>query len=188
MIRAASKTAARPHWRPDPDAIDAIVAGRHGDPFAVLGMHQAEDGAVSVRVFWPGAATCNVVDARTGKQAAALEPVDAGLAKVTPNMLWASRSLGRGPVSTAWHVQLPIARGALLTAALLVFIDILKELPATLILRPFNFDTLAVIANNYALDERLEQASWPSLLIIALALPAVIWLTRKIARSRPGAA
>ena len=79
-----------------------------------------------------------------------------------------------------------VARGALLTAALIVFVDILKELPATLILRPFDFDTLAVIANNYALDERLGQAGWPSVLIIVLALPPTIWLSRKIAVSRPG--
>ena len=120
--------------------------------------------------------------------AAALEPIDAGLSKVTARMAWASRTLGKGPAATAWKVQLPVARGALLTAGLVVFIDVLKELPATLILRPFNFDTLAVIASNYALDERLPQAGWPSLLIVGLALPAVIWLTRKIAMSRPGAA
>jgi len=64
---------ALPPWRPAAADIDAIAAGRHGDPFAVLGMHQAEDGSVSVRVFWPGAASCNVVDAKTGKQAASLE-------------------------------------------------------------------------------------------------------------------
>ncbi len=120
--------------------------------------------------------------------AAALEPVDAGLSKVTVRMAWASRTLGRGPAATAWKVQLPVARGTLLTAGLVVFIDVLKELPATLILRPFNFDTLAVIASNYALDERLPQAGWPSLLIVFLALPAVVWLSRKIAMSRPGTA
>jgi iron(III) transport system permease protein len=118
--------------------------------------------------------------------AAALEPIDAGLSRVTPSMVQAARSLGRSPAGAAWSVQLPIARGALLTAGLVVFIDILKELPATLILRPFNFDTLAVIADNYARDERLAQAGWPALLIVLIALPAVIWLTRKIAASRPG--
>ena len=118
--------------------------------------------------------------------AAALEPMDAGLSKVTPTMIWASRSLGRSEASTAWRVQLPIARGALFTAGLVVFIDVLKELPATLILRPFNFDTLAVIASNYALDERLGQAGWPSLLILAISIPAVIWLSGKVAGSRPG--
>ncbi|MDP3490590.1 MAG: ABC transporter permease subunit [Phenylobacterium sp.] len=118
--------------------------------------------------------------------AAALEPIDAGLSRVTPSMVQAARTLGRSPPGAAWSVQLPIARGALLTAGLVVFIDILKELPATLILRPFNFDTLAVIADNYARDERLANAGWPALLIVLIALPAVIWLTRKIAASRPG--
>lgn len=119
--------------------------------------------------------------------AAALEPIDAGLARVTPSMIWASRTLGRSETGAALAVQVPGVRGALLTAGLIVFIDILKELPATLILRPFNFDTLAVIANNYALDERLGQAGWPALLIIAIALLPTIWLSRKVAASRPGA-
>lgn len=118
--------------------------------------------------------------------AAALEPIDAGLTRVTPSMIHAARSLGRSETSSALAVELPVARGAMLTASLIVFIDVLKELPATLILRPFNFDTLAVVANNYALDERLEQAGTPSILIVLLSLPAVIWLTRKIAFSRPG--
>ena len=119
--------------------------------------------------------------------AAALEPIDAGLARVTPSMRQAARMLGRSETGTAWAVDLPLARGAMLTAALIIFIDILKELPATLILRPFDFDTLAVMANNYALDERLGQAGLPSILIVALSLPAVIWLTARIARARPGA-
>lgn len=118
--------------------------------------------------------------------AAALEPIDAGLARVTPSMRHAARTLGRGEAGAAFAVDLPVARGAMLTALLIIFIDVLKELPATLILRPFDFDTLAVIANNYALDERLGQAGLPSLLIVALSLPAVIWLTRRIATARPG--
>ncbi|PBN42279.1 iron ABC transporter permease [Sphingobium sp. D43FB] len=118
--------------------------------------------------------------------AAGLEPIDAGLTRVTPSMIHAARSLGRSETGAALSVELPVARGAMLTAGLIVFIDVLKELPATLILRPFDFDTLAVVANNYALDERLGQAGPPSILIIGLSLPAVIWLTRKIALSRPG--
>jgi iron(III) transport system permease protein len=81
---------------------------------------------------------------------------------------------------------LPLARGALFTAALVVFVDVMKELPATLMLRPFNVDTLAVMADNYARDERLANAGWPTLLLVLLALPAVLWLTRKISASRPG--
>lgn len=119
--------------------------------------------------------------------AAALEPIDAGLQRVSPNLVWAARSLGRTETRAAAAVELPIARPAMLTAALLVFVDIVKELPATLILRPFNFDTLAVIANAYALDERLGQAGWPSLLILCLSLPVVLVLSRQIADARPGA-
>jgi iron(III) transport system permease protein len=118
--------------------------------------------------------------------AAALEPIDAGLTRVTPSMIQAARTLGRSEGGASLAVELPIARGAMFTACLIVFIDILKELPATLILRPFNFDTLAVIANNYALDERLGRAGLPSIMIVALSLPAVIWLTRQIAHTRPG--
>lgn len=118
--------------------------------------------------------------------AAALEPVEAGLTRVTPSMTAAARVLGRSEAGAALSVRLPVASGALLTAVLVVFIDVLKELPATLILRPFNVDTLAVIADNYARDERLPNAGWPSLMIIVLTLPAVIWLTRKITASRPG--
>ena len=115
--------------------------------------------------------------------AAALEPIEAGLSKVTPAMTSAARSLGRSETDTAVTVQLPMARGALLTAGLIVMVDVLKELPATLILRPFDFDTLAVLASNYALDERLAQAGWPSLMIAGLALPGVIWLTRQVTRT-----
>ncbi|MEH6699710.1 MAG: ABC transporter permease subunit [Brevundimonas sp.] len=118
--------------------------------------------------------------------AAAFEPIEAGLTRVTPSVVQASRMLGRSETRTAWAVQLPLARGALFTAGLVVFVDVMKELPATLMLRPFNVDTLAVMADNYARDERLANAGWPTLLLVLLALPAVLWLTRKISASRPG--
>lgn len=118
--------------------------------------------------------------------AAALEPIDSGLARVTPSMSQAARTLGRNETQAAFAIELPLARSAMLTAGLIVLIDILKELPATLILRPFNFDTLAVIANNYASDERLGQAGLPSLLILLISLPAVMWLTRQISTAAPG--
>jgi len=109
--------------------------------------------------------------------AAAVEPIDGGLERITPSIMHASASLGRDEAQTAWSVQLPLASGACLAAMLIVFVDIMKELPATLMLRPFNFDTLAVISSHYALDERLGQAAWPSLLILVLSVPAVIWLS-----------
>ncbi|MBC6983472.1 iron ABC transporter permease [Caulobacter sp. 17J80-11] len=119
--------------------------------------------------------------------ASALEPIDAGLSRITPSMGRAARTLGETETGAVRRVHLPIAKGALLTAALLVFVDVLKELPATLILRPFNFDTLAVLADNYAADERLAQAAWPALLILLVAIGPVIVLTRRVAHSRPGA-
>jgi iron(III) transport system permease protein len=73
--------------------------------------------------------------------------------------------------------------GPALTAALIVFVDILKELPATLILRPFNFDTLAVMAYQMAADERLGEAALPSLTIVLAGLLPVVWLSRAIGRA-----
>jgi iron(III) transport system permease protein len=118
--------------------------------------------------------------------ASALGPIEAGLARVTPSMDRASRTLGETETGTLRRVHVPIAKGALWTATLLIFVDVLKELPATLILRPFNFDTLAVLADRYASDERLAQAAWPTLLIVLTASLPIIILSRKIMQSRPG--
>ncbi len=119
--------------------------------------------------------------------AAALEPIAASLTRVRPAMGDAARVLGRTPLRAVAAIHAPLASGGLLTGALIVFIDVVKELPATLILRPFNFDTLAVLADAYARDERIGQAAWPSLMIVAVAVPACLWLTRRISRVRPGA-
>jgi iron(III) transport system permease protein len=114
--------------------------------------------------------------------AAALEPISSALARIKPSMGEAARVLGRTPLGATVSVHAPLAGGGLLTAALIVFIDVVKELPATLILRPFNFDTLAVLADAYARDERMGQAAWPSLMIVCVAVPACLWLTQRIAR------
>lgn len=118
--------------------------------------------------------------------AAALEPIDAGLQRISRSVRAAARSLGETEAGVARRVEVPLASGALFTAAMLVFIDVLKELPATMILRPFGFDTLAVMADHYAKDERLGEAAWPALSIVLIAVPAVIWLTRRVSHSRPG--
>ena len=114
--------------------------------------------------------------------AVALQSVDAGLAKVTPAMEEASRSLGQGPGQTLWRVHVPLLRPSLVTAALLVFVDVMKELPATLVMRPFNFDTLAVQAFNLAADERLAEASTASLAIVAVGLAPLIIASRRLVR------
>ncbi|SOE01123.1 ABC transporter permease [Caenispirillum bisanense] len=114
--------------------------------------------------------------------------VEASLGKVTANLEGASRTLGHGPLSTLRRVHLPMIRGSILTAALLVFVDVMKELPATLIMRPFNFDTLAVRAYELATDERLAEAAPAALAIVAVGIVPVVLLSLAIARSRPGSA
>lgn len=115
-----------------------------------------------------------------------LNAVEASLGKITRSMDHAARSLGRGPGRTLFNVHLPIMRGSLLTAGILIFVDVLKELPATLVLRPFNFDTLATVTYNLASDERLAEAAGPALAIVVVGVLPVIMLSRAIGRSRPG--
>ncbi len=113
-----------------------------------------------------------------------LQSVESGLARITPSMDEAARSLGLGVGATLRRVHWPMLRGSLLTASLLVFVDVMKELPATLVMRPFNFDTLATQAYTLASDERLQEASTAALAIVAVGLLPLIALSRQIARSR----
>lgn len=103
--------------------------------------------------------------------------VEASLSRIKPNLDDASRSLGHDSTSTLLRVHAPLMSRGLLTAAILVFVDVMKELPATLIIRPFNFDTLAVQVYRLASDERLAQASAPALAIIAVGIVPVILLS-----------
>ncbi len=119
--------------------------------------------------------------------AVALETLEAGLGKITSSMDDAARSLGLGAGATLWRVHRPLMAPSLLAAALLVFVDVMKELPATLVVRPFNFDTLATQAFTYAADERLGQAAVASLVIVAVGVLPVILLTRTLRRIRPEA-
>ena len=112
--------------------------------------------------------------------AAAIGAYEGGQATVNPNIGAAARALGKGPYAALMRVHLPIMSPSLLTALLIVFIDTMKELPATLILRPFNFDTLAVQAHRLASDERLNGAAVPSLVIACVGLLPVLLLIRRI--------
>jgi iron(III) transport system permease protein len=118
--------------------------------------------------------------------AVSLNTVESSLAKITPHMDDAARTLGMGPARVLSRVHMPIMGGSLLTAALLVFVDVMKELPATLILRPFNFDTLAIRTYQLASDERLADSSSAALAIVLVGIVPVILLSIAIARSRPG--
>jgi iron(III) transport system permease protein len=112
--------------------------------------------------------------------------VEASFAKVTHGMDDAARTLGLRPGETLVRVHIPIIRGSLLTAAILVFVDVMKELPATLIMRPFNFNTLAVRAYELASDERLADSASAALTIVLAGIIPVILLSIAITRSRPG--
>lgn len=114
----------------------------------------------------------------------ALQTVDAGLTRITPSMEAAARSLGCSPGGVLARVHAPLLTGSLLTAGLMVFVDVMKELPATFAMRPFNFDTLAVQAYNLAADERLAEAATASLAIVAVGLVPLIFLSRTIAKTR----
>lgn len=110
--------------------------------------------------------------------------VEASMEKITPNMDEAARGLGYRFSKVLRKIHIPMMSGGLLTAALLVFVDVMKELPATLIVRPFNFDTLAVQVYRYASDERLAESAGAALMIVLVGIIPVIIISRTIARSR----
>lgn len=116
--------------------------------------------------------------------AVSFQTVQAGLLKITPAMDASARSLGDGLGSMLMRIHVPLLWRSVLTAGLLVFVDVVKELPATLTIRPFNFDTLAVITHQLASDERLGEAALPALTIVMIAIVPVIILARAIAVGR----
>ena len=116
--------------------------------------------------------------------AVAFGSVESSLDKISPSLDDASRSLGYGSTSTLWKIHTPLMSGGLLTSAILVFVDVMKELPATLVIRPFNYDTLAIRVYQYASDERLAQAAAPALAIVLVGIIPVILLSWRITHSR----
>jgi iron(III) transport system permease protein len=106
--------------------------------------------------------------------------VQAGYARVSPSLDDSARSLGAGPLRLLARVHLPLLRRASAAAALLVFVDVMKELPATLVLRPFGSDTLAVVTYQLARDERLGEAALPALALVLVGLLPVLWLSRTL--------
>ena len=109
--------------------------------------------------------------------------VGPGLAAIDPAMDASARILGARPRQVLWRIHLPMLRVPALTAGLVAFVEVLKELPATLLIRPFNFDTLAVGVYRFASDERLAQAAVGSILIVTVSLAPVILLSRTVAAS-----
>ena len=114
----------------------------------------------------------------------ALHTVESSLGRVRLSMDDAARSLGCGPVESLLRIHVPIVARGLFTAALLVFVEVMKELPATLVMRPFNFDTLATQVYTLAQDERLAEASTAALAIVVAGLVPLIVISRNIAKAR----
>ncbi|MFD2169957.1 ABC transporter permease [Tumebacillus lipolyticus] len=100
--------------------------------------------------------------------------IDAGFEKIGTKYAEASQLLGRGMTATFWKVDLPLIKGAILSGAILTFVEIIKELPLALLLRPFNFETLSTKTYQFASDERIIEAAVPALFIIAVSTISVI--------------
>lgn len=133
--------------------------------------------------IWMTATSAGVVYAYLVRfTAVAVQSVEAGYSRIPASFDEAARTMG----SSRWHIvrrlHMPLLWRSLATAALMVFVDVVKELPATLLLRPFNTDTLAVIAHNLARDERLAEAAVPALTIVAVGLIPVLLVTRALNR------
>jgi iron(III) transport system permease protein len=118
--------------------------------------------------------------------AVAWNSIEPGLSRVTPTMDQAARSLGAGTMETLSRVHAPLLARSAAAAFLLVFVDVMKELPATLVMRPFNFDTLATQTYLFARDERLAEAALPSLAIVAVGLVPILFLARAARRVARG--
>jgi iron(III) transport system permease protein len=110
--------------------------------------------------------------------------IEQSLGRITHNIDGAARTLGASPSKILMKVHLPIIRGSMLTAAILVFVDGMKELPMTVIMRPFNFETLATQVHQFAAAEQFGQAAPPALAIVATGILPVILLSLAITHSR----
>lgn len=156
-------------------------------PFAALDNHIdafAENYFnTSTGLIFTGSITVLVMAYMVRFMAGALNTYDGGLATMNTKLESVSRSLGTGSAGIFFKVHLPILKTSIFTALLIVFVDVMKELPATLIMRPFNFDTLAVQAHRLASDERLAGAAVPSLVIVLIGLLPVILLCRRLSKS-----
>lgn len=118
--------------------------------------------------------------------AVSINTAEAALVKIKPVMDEVAKTTGMRAGTIVKRIHIPMMRGSLLTALLLVFVDVLKELPATLILRPFNFNTLAVRTYELANEELLAEAAVPALAIVIAGIIPVIIISNSISRSRPG--
>jgi iron(III) transport system permease protein len=117
--------------------------------------------------------------------AVAIQPAQAGIERVSGSLHEAARTLGAGPLRALWQVDLPLLWPTLVAGATLAFIDVFKELTLTLVLRPFDFETLATRTFRLVDEGRLPEASLPGLMIVAIGLLGLLPLTRLLKISAP---
>ncbi|NGZ05575.1 MAG: iron ABC transporter permease [Magnetococcales bacterium] len=109
-------------------------------------------------------------------------PVESGLETIRPSLLEAARSLGSSTMDVVWRIEVPILRSGLVTAIVLVMVEVMKEMPATLLLRPFGWDTLAVRIHEMTSEGEWERAALPAVTLVLTGLLPVIWLIRRSGR------
>ncbi|MDW2132626.1 ABC transporter permease subunit, partial [Vibrio sp. 2129(2023)] len=112
--------------------------------------------------------------------AVAIGSIESNLNKISPSLDMASRTMGCTPNTMLWRVHFPLVKRGALIAALLVFIESMKELNASLLLRPFNFETLATYVYNFASDEHLELAALPAVLLVLVGLIPLVVVNRSL--------
>ncbi|MEK7734544.1 MAG: ABC transporter permease subunit, partial [Pseudomonadota bacterium] len=116
--------------------------------------------------------------------AVAYGPVDSSFERIKPSLWQAARSLGASNREILWRVSIPLLRGGLFSAGLLVFVEVMKEMPATLLLRPFGWDTLATRIFEMTSEGEWERAALPAVTLVLVGLIPVILLVRRTANPR----
>ncbi|MEW5965907.1 MAG: iron ABC transporter permease [Pseudomonadota bacterium] len=161
-------------------AVGALIPLTALDHALILYMREHYD--IMLGLVFTGSAVALVFAYIARFLAVALNAVESGMSRIRPSIDDAARSLGAGRRTLLARVHVPMLATGILSAVLLVFVDVMKELPATIVLRPFNFETLATQVYILAADERLSEAATPSLAIVAVGLIPVILLSRAIRR------
>ncbi|MFL2840734.1 MAG: ABC transporter permease [Pseudohongiellaceae bacterium] len=150
---------------------------------SISGVAQSLFG-VSIRPFLVGSLFALILAYSTRFMAVAFAPIEAGFERINPKIIEAAKSLGATPARLLYQIYVPLLKPGLLTALIIVFVDVMKEMPATLIMRPFGWDTLAVRIYQMTTEGQWERAALPSVTLILLGLIPVFLLIRSSRSTR----
>jgi iron(III) transport system permease protein len=191
LMAAAARLAASAHRRQVAQAALTTVSLGYAVPGAVIavgillpvGWVQSQWPALALPALVTGTVFGLLYAYLVRFSAVALQSVEAGYARIPASIDETAQLMGTRRSEVLALLHLPLLRRSAVAAGLLVFVDVMKELPATLVLRPFNSDTLAVVAYQFARDERLAEAALPSLAIVLVGLLPVVMLSRALRRA-----